>query len=63
MSFRRAPEIRRFPLFAMLAWSMGAGAIIDGVIAFATDRAASVRPPRPTFGLGDALSRYFSRQY
>ncbi len=29
------PEIRRFPLFAMLAWSMAAGAVIDGAIAFA----------------------------
>jgi drug/metabolite transporter (DMT)-like permease len=29
------PEIRRFPLFALLAWSMAAGALIDGLIAFA----------------------------
>ena len=29
------PEIRRFPLFAMLAWSMAAGAVIDGIIAWA----------------------------
>jgi drug/metabolite transporter (DMT)-like permease len=29
------PEIRRFPLFAMLAWSMAAGAVIDGIIAIA----------------------------
>jgi drug/metabolite transporter (DMT)-like permease len=29
------PEIRRFPLFAMLAWSMAAGALIDALIAFA----------------------------
>ena len=29
------PEIRRFPLFALLAWSMAAGALVDGVIAFA----------------------------
>jgi drug/metabolite transporter (DMT)-like permease len=27
------PEIRRFPLFALLAWSMAAGALIDGIIA------------------------------
>lgn len=27
------PEIRRYPLFAMLAWSMASGAAIDGVIA------------------------------
>ena len=29
------PEMRRFPLFALLAWSMAAGAIIDGLIALA----------------------------
>jgi drug/metabolite transporter (DMT)-like permease len=29
------PENRRFPLFAMLAWSMAAGALIDGIIASA----------------------------
>lgn len=29
------PEIRHFALFPMLAWSMAAGAIIDGLIAFA----------------------------
>ena len=28
------PEIRRFPLFALLAWSMAAGAVIDGIIAY-----------------------------
>jgi drug/metabolite transporter (DMT)-like permease len=27
-------EIRQFPLFAMLAWSMAAGAVIDAVVAF-----------------------------
>lgn len=29
------PEVRRYPLFAMLAWSMGAGALIDALIAVA----------------------------
>ena len=29
------PEIRRFPLFTMLAWSMAFGALIDAAIAFA----------------------------
>jgi drug/metabolite transporter (DMT)-like permease len=29
------PEIRRVPLFSMWAWSMAAGALIDGLIAFA----------------------------
>jgi drug/metabolite transporter (DMT)-like permease len=28
------PEIRRFPLFALLAWSMAAGAVIDAIVAF-----------------------------
>ena len=28
------PEVRRFPLFAMLAWSMGAGAVADVAVAF-----------------------------
>jgi drug/metabolite transporter (DMT)-like permease len=28
------PEIRRYPLFALLAWSMATGAVIDGVLAF-----------------------------
>jgi len=27
------PEIRRFPLFGMLAWSMAAGAVIDALVA------------------------------
>jgi drug/metabolite transporter (DMT)-like permease len=34
------PEIRRYPLFAMLAWSMAAGAVIDGAVA-----AAMTGPP------------------
>ena len=29
------PEIRRFPLFSLLAWSMGAGAVIDAIVALA----------------------------
>jgi len=29
------PEVRRFPLFTMLAWSMALGALIDAAIAFA----------------------------
>ena len=35
MSLQARPEIRRFPLFALLAWSMAAGAVIDAAIAFA----------------------------
>jgi len=32
--FQARPEIRRFPLFGLLAWSMAAGAIIDAAVAF-----------------------------
>jgi len=45
------PEIRRFPLFAMLAWSMAAGAMIDGAIAFAMTGPPSF-DPRPSYWLG-----------
>jgi drug/metabolite transporter (DMT)-like permease len=38
------PEIRRFPLFALLAWSMGAGALIDAVLAFALTGRPSFDP-------------------
>jgi drug/metabolite transporter (DMT)-like permease len=45
------PEFRRYPLFALLAWSMAAGALIDGTIAFATTGAPSF-DPRPSYWLG-----------
>ena len=45
------PEIRRYPLFALLAWSMGAGAVIDGVIAFVMTGAPQF-DPRPSYWLG-----------
>ena len=45
------PEIRRFPLFALLAWSMAAGALIDGAIAFAMTGAPTF-DPRPGYWLG-----------
>lgn len=45
------PEIRRFPLFAMLAWSMAAGAAIDGAIAFFMT-GPPVFDPRPAYWLG-----------
>nr|NUR36931.1 EamA family transporter [Sphingomonas sp.] len=44
-------EIRRFPLFSMLAWSMAAGALIDGLIAWAMT-GAPVFDPRPAYWLG-----------
>ena len=45
------PEIRRFPLFPMLAWSMAAGALIDALIAFAVT-GPPVFDPRPVYWLG-----------
>src|SRR5437763_1281001 len=45
------PEIRRYPLFALLAWSMAAGAIIDGLIAFAMTGPPSF-DARPSYWLG-----------
>jgi drug/metabolite transporter (DMT)-like permease len=45
------PEMRRFPLFALLAWSMGAGALIDGLLALAMT-GAPVFDPRPAYWLG-----------
>jgi drug/metabolite transporter (DMT)-like permease len=45
------PEIRRFPLFALLAWSMAAGALIDGLIALAMT-GPPVFDPRPAYWLG-----------
>lgn len=32
--FQARPEVRAYPLFGMLAWSMAAGAVMDGLIAF-----------------------------
>ena len=45
------PEFRRFPLFALLAWSMTAGAAIDGIIAFAMT-GPPVLDPRPVYWAG-----------
>jgi drug/metabolite transporter (DMT)-like permease len=44
-------EIRRFPLFAMLAWSMAAGAAMDAAIAFAM-AGPPVLDSRPGYWLG-----------
>jgi drug/metabolite transporter (DMT)-like permease len=38
------PEVRRFPLFALLAWSMAAGALIDAIIAAAMTGAPTFDP-------------------
>jgi len=45
------PEVRRFPLFAMLAWSMAFGALIDGAIAFGMT-GAPVFETRPIYLAG-----------
>jgi drug/metabolite transporter (DMT)-like permease len=45
------PEIRRFPLFALLAWSMAAGALIDAVIALVMT-GPPVFDARPAYWLG-----------
>jgi drug/metabolite transporter (DMT)-like permease len=45
------PEVRRFPLYAILAWSMAAGALIDGIIAIVMT-GPPVFDPRPAYWLG-----------
>jgi drug/metabolite transporter (DMT)-like permease len=45
------PEIRRFPLFPMLAWSMAAGALVDAMIAFAMT-GPPVFDARPAYWFG-----------
>ena len=49
--FQARDEIRRFPLFAMLAWSMVFGAIMDATIAFALT-GPPVFDSRPGYWLG-----------
>jgi drug/metabolite transporter (DMT)-like permease len=45
------PEVRRFPFYALLTWSMASGALIDGSIAFAMT-GPPVFDPRPGYWLG-----------
>jgi drug/metabolite transporter (DMT)-like permease len=45
------PEVRRFPLFPLLAWSMAAGALIDALIALIMTGAPTF-DPRPGYWLG-----------
>jgi drug/metabolite transporter (DMT)-like permease len=49
--FQARDEVRRFPLFSLLAWSMAAGAIIDAAIAFAMT-GPPVIDTRPAYWLG-----------
>ena len=45
------PEVRRFPLFGLLAWSMAAGAVIDTGVALPS-RARRSFDPRPAYWAG-----------
>jgi len=49
--FQARPEVRRYPLFAMLAWSMAAGAVIDASVALAMT-GAPVFDARPDYWAG-----------
>jgi drug/metabolite transporter (DMT)-like permease len=49
--FQARPEVRRFPLFTMLAWAMAWGALIDGLIAL-TLNGPPVLDPRPSYWAG-----------
>ena len=53
------PEIRRFPLLSLLAWSMAAGALIDGLIAFVLT-GPPVLDSRPAYWLGVAYLALFA---
>ena len=45
------PEIRRYPLFSLLAWSMATGAIIDAILAFVMTGPPTF-DPRPSYWAG-----------
>lgn len=45
------PEVRRFPLLSMIAWSMAAGAVIDGIAALVLS-GPPVFDPRPVYWAG-----------
>ncbi len=45
------PEIRRYPLFTLLAWSMAAGAVIDATVAFLITGAPTI-DLRPAYWAG-----------
>jgi len=49
--YQAREEIRRFPLFSMIAWSMAAGALLDAVFAFAMT-GPPVFDSRPGYVLG-----------
>jgi drug/metabolite transporter (DMT)-like permease len=45
------PEVRKYPLFGLLAWSMAVGAVIDALIALLM-AGRPVFDPRPVYWLG-----------
>jgi len=49
--YQAREEVRRFPLFSMLAWSMAAGALLDAIFAFAM-AGLPVFESRPGYVLG-----------
>ena len=49
--FQARPEVRRFPLLALIAWSMAAGAIIDGIVAYVMTGPPTF-DPRPAYWAG-----------
>ena len=49
--YQARDEVRRFPLFSMLAWSMAAGALLDAIFAFAMT-GPPVFDSRPGYILG-----------
>jgi drug/metabolite transporter (DMT)-like permease len=49
--FQARPEIRRFPLLALIAWSMASGAAIDAIVAFVLS-GPPVFDPRPVYWAG-----------
>ena len=49
--YQARPSVQRYPLFAILAWAMGLGAIMDGMLAFAF-AGPPVLEPRPGYWAG-----------
>ena len=49
--FQARPEVRRFPLLSLIAWSMAAGAIIDGIVAYVMTGPPTF-DPRPAYWAG-----------
>jgi drug/metabolite transporter (DMT)-like permease len=49
--YQAGREARRLPLFALLAWGMGIGAVVDAVIAYAV-AGPPVFDPRPGYWIG-----------